>query len=157
VKSVTEKKLPKVDLNNRHLRLVFREYEALGIQRLWAAKDEDGEGYGSGKMWMKINEDLAPKTISRASVIFFLNRLVDQGVCNFRDATGKGGHHRIYFIVMTREEFWKWLAKLIAERLVEASGLAIEELLEGFPNPFLVVEEEEEIRPLDEYLRVEEE
>ena len=119
----------RLTLEHQGLYMVFVKYEVLGIERLWADKDRGGEGYGSGKMWQMISEDLDPDTISRASVIFFLNRLVDWKVCAFRDATGKGGHHRIYYITMTREVFWKWLAKLFAERLVEASGLTIEELL----------------------------
>ena len=32
---------------------------------------------------------------ARASIIFYLNKMVDEGVLGFRDATGKGGHHRM--------------------------------------------------------------
>lgn len=57
----------------------------------------EDEGVGSGKTWEVTNVRLGTgKSISRASVIFFLNRRVDQGVLNYTTATGKGGHHRIY-------------------------------------------------------------
>ncbi len=35
-------------------------------------------------------------TMSRASVISFLNRMVEEGFLEYREATGKGGHKRIY-------------------------------------------------------------
>ncbi|MBA7491409.1 hypothetical protein ES702_01954 [subsurface metagenome] len=41
--------------------------------------------------------------ISRASVIFFLNDLVDEGLVKWEDGTGKGGHHKLYYIV-TRDK-----------------------------------------------------
>jgi len=43
--------------------------------------------------------------ISRASVIFFLNKLVDMGILGYGDETGKGGHHRRYHAAMTRDAF----------------------------------------------------
>jgi len=34
--------------------------------------------------------------VSRASVINFLNYMVDEGLLTYTVETGKGGHHRIY-------------------------------------------------------------
>ena len=77
------------------------------------------EGTGSGKSWMMANERLGTeKTISRASVIFFLNRMVDQGVLGFRDATGKGGHHRIYYPLMDEDGYKKYVLKTIIESMM---------------------------------------
>lgn len=121
--------MPKIDLNHSSLHLVFRPYEAHTMERLWADREGEEKGYGSGRMWVEVNEDLDPETISRASVIFFLNRLVDQKVCDWKDKTGKGGHHRIYHIAMDREGYWRWLTKMTIEKLVEASEVHIKELL----------------------------
>ena len=48
----------------------------------------------SGKLHKAIKENGV--NISRASVIFFSNDMVDLGVFDYVERTGKGGHHRIY-------------------------------------------------------------
>jgi len=34
--------------------------------------------------------------MSRASIIFFLDDMVEAGLIGYTDKTGKGGHHRVY-------------------------------------------------------------
>ena len=46
---------------------------------------------------------------SRASVINFLNLLVEFGYVDFEEKTGKGGYHRIYTLIGTKEDFLKKL------------------------------------------------
>ncbi len=75
----------KFDPSQKGLRKTLREYEEIGLRYMWSI---GAEGAGSGKTWMATNEQLgAEKTISRASVIFFLNRMVDQGVLDLRART----------------------------------------------------------------------
>jgi predicted transcriptional regulator len=106
----------KFDPMQNGLRKTLREYEELALRYLWSVGEE---GAGSGKAWRKTNEDLgAEKTISRASVIFFLNRMVDQGVLGFRDATGKGGHHRIYYPLMDERGYKKYVLKTIIDSMM---------------------------------------
>ncbi len=46
------------------------------------------------------------QTISRASVIFFLNRLVENKLASFVTKSGKGGYHKRYSLIDgTRAEF----------------------------------------------------
>ena len=71
-----------------------------------------------------------PEKKSRASVIFFLNDMVDEGILDYEEKSGKGGYHRVYYPTMTSEGFWIWLAKRVKETLVKASGLSAQELLE---------------------------
>ena len=56
-------------------------------------------------------------SISRASVIFAMNRFVDQGVLGFRDGTGKGGHHKVYYPLMDEEGYVKYLIKTMVESM----------------------------------------
>ena len=106
----------KFDPSKEGLRKTLREYEELALRYLWSIGEE---GAGSGKAWREVNEALgAEKTISRASVIFFLNRMVDQGVLGFRDATGKGGHHRIYYPLMDEREYKKYVLKTIIDSMM---------------------------------------
>jgi hypothetical protein len=97
----------KLDTDKSGLGAVFRGYELAALEYLFSVD----EGVGSGRVWKWVNEEsnwgLAGNTISRASVIFFLNRLVDEGLLDWRDATGKGGHHRLYEMKMSRQEFAK--------------------------------------------------
>ncbi|GAG07951.1 unnamed protein product, partial [marine sediment metagenome] len=97
----------KLDTGKEGLAAVYREYELTILEYLFGVD----EGAGSGRVWRWVNEEsdwaLAGNTISRSSVIFFLNRLVDEGLLDWRDATGKGGHHRLYEMKMSRQEFVK--------------------------------------------------
>ena len=44
------------------------------------------------------------RTISRASVIFELNKMVDMGILTYRSKTGKGGHHKVYRLAKSPHE-----------------------------------------------------
>lgn len=113
----------KVDLRKEGLEMFGPPYVGIMLRKLWSM--DAGEAIVSGEMWTHANEVLAEseKTISRASIIFKLNKFVDDGICDFEDRTGKGGHHRAYYAVMDERAFWKMVAKTFAERVVAASGL----------------------------------
>lgn len=112
----------KVDLAKTGLGSCFKPYKVLMLMHAWADLTED-EREGSGKLWMKVNE-LLPKgeTKSRASVIFAANDFVDMGIWGFKDATGKGGHHRQYYPLISQDEFWKQLAEAVKQRINESAG-----------------------------------
>ena len=64
------------------LRKTLREYEELVLRHIWSVGEE---GAASGSTWKTVNIQLGPgNSISRASVIFALNRFVDQGVLGSR-------------------------------------------------------------------------
>ena len=99
----------KFDPSKQGFRKTLREYEELALRYIWEVGEE---GAGSGKVFQKVNESLGEgKSISRASVILFLNRMVDQGVFSFRDATGKGGHHRVYVAKLDEKGYKKYLLR----------------------------------------------
>ena len=106
----------KFDHEKEGLSKTLKEYEVNALRYVWSMGEE---GASSGKIWAITNERLgSDKTISRASVIFFMNRMVDQGVLNYRNATGKGGHHRIYFPLLDEKGYKKHLLKTIVESLM---------------------------------------
>lgn len=105
----------KFDPEKSGLRKTLREYEELALRYIWSVGEE---GAGSGNTWNAVNERLGEdKRISRASIIFFLNRMVDEGVLNFRDATGKGGHHRIYYPNLDERGYKMYIVKTLYESL----------------------------------------
>ena len=65
----------------------LREYQELALGFVWKVGEEVTN---SGAVWRAVNERLGEwESISRASVIFFLNDMVDEGVLGFRDATAR--------------------------------------------------------------------
>ena len=123
----------KLDTDKSGLGAVFKGYELAALEYLFSAE----VGAGSGVVWTWINEESdwskAGHTISRASVFFFLNRLVDEGLLEWRDATGKGGHHRIYEMKMSRQEFLK---KVIEKFVTALKEIADQENIEYKSSPF---------------------
>ncbi len=120
----------KFDHEKEGLSKTLKKYEEAALKYVWSIGEE---GVGSGKTWAITNERLEPgKTVSRASVILFLNRMVDQGVLSYRTATGKGGHHRVYYPVMDERAYKKNILKTIVKSLMrdfpDETREALEEL-----------------------------
>jgi len=85
----------KFDPSKPGLRKTLKEYEEFGLRFLWSV---DESGANSRVVWEAVNERLGEEdSKSRATIILSLNKLVDWGVLGFREGTGKGGHHRIYY------------------------------------------------------------
>jgi predicted transcriptional regulator len=96
------------------LRAVLRDYQEIALRVIWASP----EGLGSKAVWDCVNAGLKGKTISRASVINFLESMREAGVLKGEERTGKGGHHWIYSPAMNESEFKQHIAKTILESLM---------------------------------------
>ena len=94
---------------------VFLDYQEEAMRLVWKKGEE---GMVSREVWSHVNNNLEGKTISRASIINFLNRMVDEGVLDFDERTGKGGYHRVYRSKLSEEEFKKLLAKTVISSLL---------------------------------------
>ena len=99
---------------------VFRDYEEESLRLVWEKGDE---GVISREVWNHVNENLNPRTISRASIINYLNAMVDEGVLDYDERTGKGGYHRVYRPKLVEAEFKRFLAETV-----------ISSLMRDFPN-----------------------
>ena len=76
------------DPAKKGLRKTLKEYEEIGLRYIWTQGEK---GAGSGEKWEAVSESLDPDyRISGASVIFFLDRMVNKGVLDYRSASGKG-------------------------------------------------------------------
>ena len=105
-----------VDTSGEGLAMVLKDYQEVALRYLWRL---DGEGASSRDVWMQVNEDLLGKrTISRASIINFLNSMVDEGVLNYTEITGKGGHRRIYSAKYDEAGFKQYIAKVVLGNLL---------------------------------------
>ncbi len=112
----------KINLAKTGLDSCFKPYKVLMVEYAWASLTEE-EPMGSGKLWMKVNELLPDgETKSRASIIFAANDYVDMGIWGFKDKTGKGGHHRLYYPLLSEDEFWERLAETVKQRINISAG-----------------------------------
>ena len=106
----------KFDPSKPGLRKTLKEYEEISLRYIW---NQGEKGASTGKTWKAVNETLGQdKSKSRTSVIFFLERMANQGVLEYRTATGKGGYRRIYYPLMDERGYKKHLLKTIVESLM---------------------------------------
>ncbi len=120
----------KFDPSKQGLRKTLKEYEEVGLKYVWSQGEK---GATSGKTWKAVNEALdSDQSMSRASVILFLSRMADQGVLDFRTATGKGGHHRVYYPIMDERSYKKHLLKTVVESLMRDFPAETREALKDF-------------------------
>jgi hypothetical protein len=102
------------DPSQTGLRAVLKDYQEFALRAIWA----NPEGLGSKAVWDRVNAELKPNTISRASVINFLEAMREAGVLKGDERTGKGGYHWIYSPAMNEAEFKQHIARTILESLL---------------------------------------
>ncbi len=114
--SVGEEVTLTIDTSGQGLAMILKDYQEVALRYLWRL---DGKGASSRDVWMQVNDDLKGKrTISRASIINFLNSMVDEGVLNYTETTGKGGHRRIYSAKYNEAEFKQYVARVVLKNLM---------------------------------------
>ena len=105
--------------------MFFKPYEILGWDRVWNASKS--KPVGSFDVFEHVNFGLGPgKTMSRTSVIFFLNRQVALGFMDWKDATGKGGIRRLYYPLVNMTELTLAISRRMAEKFRNLIYQAIE-------------------------------
>ena len=104
------------DTSKQGLETVMKDYQEMAMRFLWERVEE---GTISKDAWLHVNKLLMEegRSISRASIIMFLNDMVDADILNYREETGKGGHHRVYFPAFDEEGFKRHVAKTIISKL----------------------------------------
>jgi predicted transcriptional regulator len=105
------------DPSEKGLRKVLKDYQELALRVVWEAGEE---GATSGEVWEEVSGRLVEReSISRASIIFFLNDMVDDGVLGFREESGKGGMHRVYYPLMDEAGYKKYLFKTMVQSMIQ--------------------------------------
>ena len=106
------------DTEKDGLHTIFRPYKAALMEHIWEVNSETRTGTTSGQAHERLqktgNEDLM---MSRASVNFFFDDMVEEGVLEREEESGKGGYHGVYYPKMTREEFGQYVVSAIMEKL----------------------------------------
>jgi hypothetical protein len=107
------------DTSQIGLRAVVKEWQEKVLRVVW----ETSEGINSRRVYEKVNKVLVSESISRASVINFLEDMREMSVFRGEERTGKGGHHWVYFPALDESGF----KRFIAEKLIVS-------LLKSFPE-----------------------
>ncbi len=96
---------------------VLRDYQVKALKKVW--KDDEG-GVTSRDVYLQVNKEFdGKKTISRASIINFLNSMCDEGVLNYEEETCKGGVRRKYSPGLDEENFKKYIARSMFDSLLK--------------------------------------
>lgn len=91
--------------------MVLKDYQEEAMRYIWAKPI--GEGASSRDVWVNVNKTLKTRSISRASIINFLNAMVDEGTLNYKEITGKGGHRRIYSTKLDETRYKQYMAETV--------------------------------------------
>ena len=107
----------KVDTTQPGLRKTLKDYQGLALRYIWSAGEE---GATSGQAWEYVNEQLAKvnKSISRASISFFFNDMVELGVLSYEMTTGKGGHYRKYIPKLDERGYRKFILEQVIKSMM---------------------------------------
>ena len=105
------------DTGKDGLQTLFKPYQVLLIEHIWELNRNTRVGINSGQAHRFLQGTSEKK--SRASVILFLNKMVDEGVLEYEEKSGKGGYHRVYYQKMDRKEFAVYVTELINSKLKE--------------------------------------
>ena len=101
-----------LDLSETGLGMFFKPYQVASLDLLWNSE----ETLSSRQVWEQVTEHI-PGTISRASIINFLNASVENGLLDYTEITGKGGYRRLYSSKLDKLGTSSFLSEAVKEKL----------------------------------------
>lgn len=102
----------KLDLSETGLDMFFKPYQQKALSILW----DHPEGLSSRQVWEITNKKISG-SISRASIINFLNDILEYGILDYRVEHGKGGERRYYWHQYDRDGFSNYLKDVFLKAL----------------------------------------
>ncbi|MBS7638336.1 BlaI/MecI/CopY family transcriptional regulator [Candidatus Bathyarchaeota archaeon] len=123
-----------LDTSRNGLEKVLRDYQIKVLEVIWKNPDK---GLTSREICDHVNKILKTRTVSRASIINFLNEMCEYDVIKYETETCKGGARRKYFQKLDEEGFKRYIAKMVIESLIkdfpEQTIMGIYDSLENNP------------------------
>ena len=104
-----------IDPSKTGLEKVLRDYQIEALKLIWG---NIGEGLTSREVYEDVNKNLGGKSVSRASIINFLNAMCDERVLDFEEETCKGGMRRKYSKGMDENGFKRYVASTVLDSLI---------------------------------------
>ena len=102
------------DASKLGLSAVLKDYEEIALRILWESRN----GLKSRAVYEQVNQRLSPGSISRASIINYLEDLREMGVLSGEERTSKGGHHWVYSLAMDESGFKRFIVERLIGNLV---------------------------------------
>ena len=94
---------------------ILKNYQQEALNSIWRNSEK---GQTSSQTHEYVNGKIEG-SISRASIINFLKAMADERVLNYKERTGKGGHHRVYTPRLNESEFKKYVAQTMINSLLK--------------------------------------
>jgi hypothetical protein len=110
------------DASKKGLEAIFRPWQIVVIDTL----HRSSIGMNSKAVTIEVNKKLGMDSISRASIINFLEYLRGLGILHGEDETGKGGHHWVYSPGMGASQYKQFIVDMILKRITEEFPAEIE-------------------------------
>jgi predicted transcriptional regulator len=118
------------DTSQTGFNAVLKDWQLKAMQVVWSTT----KGANSRMVWVKVNQMLKDETISRASVINFLEAMRELGVISGEEETGKGGHHWVYYPKLDETGFKRYIAEKMIESLRGSFPEETREVIKNLSN-----------------------
>lgn len=106
-----------IDPSKNGLEKVLRDYQIEALKLVWR---HNGNGLTSREVYEAVNERLnGGRSVSRASIINFLNAMCDDSVLDYEEETCKGGMRRKYKKGMDEAAFKTYVASTVLKSLMK--------------------------------------
>jgi len=105
-----------IDPSKDGLEKVLRDYQIEALKLIWG---NTGAGLTSREVYEAVNGKLGSRSVSRASIINFLNAMCDDGVLDFEEETCKGGMRRKYSKGLDESGFKRYIASTVLDSLIK--------------------------------------
>ena len=102
------------DTSQVGLEAVLRPWQLKALRVLWSSP----EGAKSVTVWEKVNKVLVNDSISRASIINFLEEMRESGILTGVEESGKGGYHWVYSGAFDETGFKGFIADTLVGKLM---------------------------------------
>jgi predicted transcriptional regulator len=116
-----------IDVSQRGLRMVLKDWQEEAMTVLWGNPQK---GQISREVHNQVNKRMSPGSISRASIINFLEDMASMGVLSRTEITGKGGYRGVYSSKMAESGFRKFIVKRAIEALMRSFPDETKQILE---------------------------
>lgn len=118
------------DISKRGLGTVLKPWQEETLRVIWA----DSGGVGSHYVWEKVNDRLGEGSISRASIINFLEWARNLGVLRGIEGKGRGGYRWLYSTNMDEIEFRKYMVRTMINCISREFPNETRKVLKTFPT-----------------------
>ena len=119
-----------IDASQQGLRMFLKKWEEEALRVFWSNPQAE---FTSRGVCDHVNKRLQPESISRASIINFLEEMPSIGMLNKKETTGKGGYRGVYTANMDKSGFKRFVVETALRALMrsfpEETRLVISKLI----------------------------